>query len=101
MRIIKQILSVIIEPYVTLPWKSIGDVLFWSLRLYSFVLIPYITIILFGLMFMLLTGTGYLYGIVDFTRAYFYDGYFIFITWRIHLVFFISCVLSSINEELK
>lgn len=101
MRIIKEILSVIIEPYVTLPWKSIGDVLLWSLKLYSLVLIPYITIILIGLLFMLLTGTGNLYGIVDFTRIYFYDGYFIFITWRIHLVFFICCLLASINEELK
>ena len=100
-KIIKNIVLMLFEPYITLPWKSVGNVLFWSLKLYSLALVPYISLIVTGLMFMLLTGTGNLYGFVDFTRAYFYDGWFLFTAWRIHLTIFIFCVIICINEELK
>lgn len=97
----KELFKNMFSIWFELPYKEIGNILFWSLRLYSLALIPYIAGIITGLMFMLLTGTGNLYGLLDFTRAYFYDGYFLFTTWRIHLVFFIFCVVVCINEELK
>lgn len=41
---------------------------------------------------------NFLKGILDFTRAYFYDGtFFYFLAWKLHLVFFCGCFLAS-NE---
>lgn len=97
----KKILLTVLDPYTDLPWKSMGNVLIWSLRLYSLVLAPYLAVIVTGLVFMVLTGIGDFYGLIDFTRAYFYDGYFLFTAWRIHLVIFIFCIVININEELK
>lgn len=98
---LKKILLTVLVPYITLPWKEVGNVLIWSLKLYIFILIPYFAAIVTGLLLMLLTGDGNLYGIPHFTRAYFYDGHFIFTAWRIHLTYFIVCVFIVINEEFK
>lgn len=98
---IKKILLAVFEPYTDLPWKTFGNVLLWSLKLFSLILVPYFAVIITGLVFMLLIGEGILYGVLNFTRAYFYDGVFLFTAWRVHLVIFIICIFICINEELK
>lgn len=94
----KKLLSIIIEPYKDIPWKKVLDVIIWSLKLFSIVLVPYLTFIIVSLFLMLLTGRGELYSLLVFTRSYFYDGYFVFTAWRIHLSLFILCIIFIIRE---
>lgn len=86
-----------------LPYKEIGNVLLWSCKLYLLILAPFLTIVLTVALFSILFG-GFMDAVLclpDFTRAYFYDGQFLdFIAWRVHLNWFVVCVLICINEEL-
>jgi hypothetical protein len=98
----KQIFKDMFSMWFELPYKEFFNILFWSFKLYLLVLAPYLTIITVGsLLFILFGGENYIEGIWSFTRAYFYDGHILnFIAWRVHLTWFVFCMLININEEL-
>lgn len=91
----KKIFSVWFE----LPYKKAGNTLLWSCKLYTLILVPYLAFVLTVIFVSFLFG-GF-FDILGFTRAYFYDGQVLdFISWRVHLTWFVVCVLICLNEEL-
>jgi hypothetical protein len=60
----------------------------------------YFTMLVTVLFFCILTGEGgFITGSLEFTKAYFYNGYFLgFLAWRIHLSYFLFCILTTIRE---
>jgi hypothetical protein len=103
-KLIENIGSILFEPYKDLLWKNINNVLLWSLKLYSLVLAPYLTAVFIGTLLSILFGgfTDFISNIPNFTVKYFYDGHlFNLIAWRVHLFWFVLCLLININEELR
>jgi hypothetical protein len=98
----KEVFKNMFSMWFELPYKETLNVLLWSCNLYLLVLAPYLTLItVASLLFILCGRENYLEGIWSFTRAYFYDGQILdFIAWRVHLTWFVICVLININEEL-
>ena len=67
-----------------------------ALHTYCLIVVPFILISLIGLIFSFLMGAE-LFNILEFGRDYFYDGKLLnlLIAWRIHLLWFIVCLLSA------
>lgn len=86
--------------------KNTFDMLFstlgWSCKLYCLTFAPYLAAVITGLFVSILFGGDFMYGVIDFTVSYFYDGQFLgFTAWRAHLTWFVACILLSISEEIK
>jgi len=69
-------------------------------QLWCLNLVIYVSVIITGTVFAFLLGGQMvsLQMLSDFTRAYFYDGVFIFEAWRIHLLFYIFCLLLTFRD---
>ena len=99
----KEIFKDMFSMWFELPYKEFGNVLLWSFKLYLLVLAPYLAMVLTVLLLSILFGgtIDVISNFPDFTRAYFYDGQVLdFIAWRVHLTWFVICVLICLNEEL-
>ena len=87
--------------WFNLPYREFGYSLLLSCRLYLLILVPYLAMIFTAILLSILLG-GFL-NVIDnipsFTIAYFYNGEVLnFVAWRVHLTWFIVCVLICINE---
>lgn len=98
----KEILKNTFRMWFELPYKEMFNIISWSCKLYCLVFAPYLAAVIMGLFVSILFGGDFMYGVWDFTTAYFYDGQVLdLIAWRVHLTWFVICILLSINEELK
>jgi len=92
----KHVLQSIISQWKYFPYK----VLLKSFCFYLTCLIPYLAIIItlsiFGLLF------GVFPRFLDFTFDYFYGGKFLYVfdAWRVHIVYYIICLISSVKNDL-
>ena len=100
----KEIFKNVFSIWFELPYKEIISIISWSCKLYLLVLAPYLAMVFTVVLLSILFG-GFLNTVSNIpclTRAYFYDGQVLdFIAWRVHLTWFVICVLICLNEELK
>lgn len=77
---------------------DLGTRLIVAAHLWCIVLVPYLTLMFVIFIFSLLFGK-LPHGLWDFTRAYFYDGTWLYFTaWRIHLVIYIFCLIETFRD---
>lgn len=69
-------------------------------KLWTINLSLYLSIIVSAIFLSILTSrVDFLEHILDFTRAYFYDGTFLdLVAWRIHLSIYLICLLLTFND---
>lgn len=95
-----KILNLLFGHWLGMPWGRLFSIISWSLKLCLLVLVPYLTVIITSV--LLGTLIGDFPDLISLTRSYFYDGYFLhFIAWRLHLTYFIFCIIINIFKELE
>lgn len=69
-------------------------------QLWFITLSLYFSVVITAVFLSILAGSeDFINCLVDFTRAYFYDGTFLgFVAWRIHLTIYAFCVLLTFND---
>lgn len=82
-------------------WRLPLNTLLWSVKLYCLALAPYLAMCTVLLLFSILSGE--LFDFISFTRKYFYDGVVFnkIEMWRIHLAWFVACVLINIDKMFE
>ena len=100
----KETLKSVFSMWFEFPYKELLNIISWSFKMYIFILAPYLAAVCTVILASILFGNfiNVISLIPSFTVKYFYDGQILgFLTWRIHLTWFIICFFICLNEEFK
>lgn len=99
-KVLKDIYDASPISFIVRKLPDVASYLILAAQLWCINLSYYFSIILITVFLWILTGTNGLSDcILDFTRAYFYDGTLLDISaWRIHLTMYLFCLLMTFND---